>query len=98
MSDFTITENLEDDRHGRYEIVIDGIAQAYMRFSRLERILILHHTEVKPSLRGKGAAKQLLNYAVEDARSRSLKINALCPFSRKTLESSSEYNDVYSEA
>lgn len=97
MSKYAVTENLEDPKHGNYEVVVDGEAKAYMKFSRLEKVLILHHTEVKPALRGKGIAMKLLTYAVEDARNRGLKINALCPFSRKTLESDSKYSDVYDQ-
>lgn len=97
MSEYTVTENLEDSKHGNYEVVVDGEAKAYMKFSRLEKVLILHHTEVKTALRGKGIAMKLLTYAVEDARTRGLKINALCPFSRKTLESDPKYSDVYNQ-
>lgn len=92
---YTVTENLEDPKHGNYEVIVDGEAKAYMRFSRLDKVLILHHTEVKPALRGKGVAMMILEYAVKDARNRGLKINALCPFSRKTLESDSSYHDVF---
>lgn len=94
----TVTERLEDHQHGFYEVVVDGQALAYMKFSQLERVLILHHTEVKPALRGQGVAMKLLNHAVQDARARGVTINALCPFSRKVLESDSAYSDVFDQS
>ncbi|KAB2814501.1 GNAT family N-acetyltransferase [Phaeocystidibacter luteus] len=95
MDKFKISESLSEENRGQYEIVIDGSPKAYMKFTRLERVLILHHTEVLPFLRGKGAARQLLEHAVEDARSNNLTINAICPFSRKVLEQNEAYRDVY---
>ncbi|NVK26634.1 MAG: N-acetyltransferase [Flavobacteriia bacterium] len=95
MDRFKITESLSEADRGQFEIVMDGTVKAYMKFSRLERVLILHHTEVLPFLRGKGAARQLLAHAVEDARKNGLTITAICPYSRKVLEQSEEYRDVY---
>ncbi|KAB2817783.1 N-acetyltransferase [Phaeocystidibacter marisrubri] len=93
-----ITEHLTEDNRGEYQILSGNDVQAYMKFSRLEKIIILHHTEVKPFLRGKGAGKALLNYAVKDARTRNLKIVPLCPYSRKTMEGDPKYADILQDA
>lgn len=93
-----ITEHLTEENRGEYQILNGTDVQAYMKFSRLEKIIILHHTEVKPFLRGKGAGRALLDYAVNDARSRHLKIVPLCPYSRRTMEADSKYADILQNA
>lgn len=92
---FEVIEHLTEPNRGEYRIMQGDQVGAYMKFSRLERLIILHHTEVRPLLRGKGAARTLLNYAANDARKRQLRIMAVCPFSRKTMEGNPEYADVY---
>lgn len=95
MSEFNVVEKMDDDSRVYYQIVGSSGVIAYMKFSRLAKTLILHHTEVKPLLRGKGAAGELLKYSVKDAHRHGLKITALCPYSRKKLEGDPQYKDVY---
>ena len=56
--------------------------------------LIIDHTEVDPSLSGKGVGLQLLHTAVEFARTNSFKIIPLCPFAKSVFEKKKEYGDV----
>lgn len=99
MSEIThvITEFNTEENRGEFRIENAGHTQAHMKFSRLEKILIIHHTEVKPFLRGKGAGKSLLNHAIADARERKLRIVPLCPYSRKILENDPSYADVFEQ-
>lgn len=56
--------------------------------------IIIDHTEVNESLKGKGAGKELVGRAVEFAREKGLKIIPLCPFARNVFNKTPEYSDV----
>ncbi len=56
--------------------------------------IIIEHTEVDPSLEGKGVGKQLVATAVEYARTHNLKIIPLCTFTKKVIDRTKEFQDV----
>ncbi len=59
-----------------------------------EHLFIIDHTEVSDKLAGKGVGKQLVEAAVEFARTNQHKILPLCPFAKKVLEKDTKYADV----
>ncbi|CAM1356960.1 MULTISPECIES: GNAT family N-acetyltransferase [Tenacibaculum] len=56
--------------------------------------LIIDHTEVGDSLRGKGAGYKLVAASVEFARNKNIKILPLCPFAKSVFDKKLEYSDV----
>lgn len=56
--------------------------------------IIIDHTEVGESLKGKGAGKLMVEKAVEFARAKGLKIIPLCPFAKSVFDKVKEFNDV----
>ena len=56
--------------------------------------IIIDHTEVEPSFKGKGVGKQLLYKIVEMARERDIKILALCPFANAMFKKLTDIQDV----
>lgn len=56
--------------------------------------LIIDHTEVNESLKGKNVGKQLVGAAVSYARENKLKILPLCPFAKSVFDKVAEYEDV----
>ncbi len=59
-------------------------------------LIIIDHTEVGEELKGKGAGVQLVNAAVEYARTNNIKIIPLCPFVKSVFEKKTEIRDVLS--
>ena len=59
-----------------------------------ENKFIIDHTEVSPTLEGKGIGKQLVHKAVEFARERNVKIMPLCPFAKRVFDKVIDYQDV----
>lgn len=57
-------------------------------------IIILDHTYVNRSLRGKGMGKILVDRVVAYARENKLKIIPTCPFAKDIMEMSESYRDV----
>ena len=56
--------------------------------------IIVEHTEVSDELGGKGVGKQLVKTVVEYARNNGIKIIPLCPFTKKVLDNTPEWQDV----
>lgn len=56
--------------------------------------IIIDHTEVDNSLRGKGVGYQMVEAAVVFARDKHLKIMPLCPFAKAVFDKTKNYNDV----
>ena len=68
--------------------------QGKLVYSREQNKLIIEHTKVSDSLKGKGAGKQLVRAAVEFSRANSLKVVPLCSFAKATIERVPEFQDV----
>lgn len=56
--------------------------------------IIVDHTFVDPSLRGQGAAKQLLDRVVAYARAHDLKIIPMCSYAVTTMKRDQSMQDV----
>ena len=79
---------------GRYVLKLDG-AEAEMTYSRASpELIIIDHTGVPDSLRGKGAGQALALHAVEAARAGGWKIIPLCPFFKAQAQRHPEWRDV----
>ena len=85
----------EHGTKGAFYIEKDGewIAEMTYRREGLRKIVI-DHTEVDDALEGKGIGTKLIEAAVKYARKNNLLIKPVCPFAKKVLESSDEYEDV----
>lgn len=56
--------------------------------------IIIDHTDVDISLKGRGIGKQMVTKAVEFARVKDIKIVPLCPFTRSVFDKVKEFSDV----
>lgn len=90
--------NIQYEEHGKrgaFYIEQDGEWIAEMTYVRSgENEITIDHTEIDESLRGQGIGYDLIEEAVKFARAETLKIKATCPFAKKVLERSEEYDDV----
>ena len=87
-------ENLSSG--GRYVAKLDG-AEAEMTFSRASpQLIIIDHTGVPDSLRGKGVGQALALHAVQAARRGGWKIIPLCPFFKAQAQRNPDWRDVVS--
>jgi predicted GNAT family acetyltransferase len=66
-----------------------------LQYRRLPpRTLELVHTEVAPTLRGRGVGDRLAEAAMAYARAEKLSVLATCPFVRRWLEKHPEHQDL----
>jgi predicted GNAT family acetyltransferase len=87
----------ETETKGLFEVMEDGKRVGEMTYSKAGTgRIIIDHTQVDPSQNGKGLGRKLVDAGVAFARENSLKILPLCPFAKKVLTGSAEYQDVLS--
>jgi predicted GNAT family acetyltransferase len=77
----TVTDNRAARR---FEVVVDG-QTAFLAYERTPTSLVLVHTEVPPSLRGRHLADVLAKAAIDAGHAERLPIVALCPFVKAYL-------------
>lgn len=73
----------------------DGRRLAEMTFSRVnDQKWLIDHTEVDDALRGQGAGRKLLDFAVDWARKNGVKYLPVCPFAKAQFEKDERIRDV----
>ena len=91
--------------HSRYEARVrtgdarqelDGVGVA--AYARQPGTIVLLHTEVPPSLGGRGVGQALARYVLEDARRGGLAVVPHCPFIAAFIRRHWEYADLVPEA
>jgi hypothetical protein len=89
-----IEHSQEGDRGVFYIRSENGERIAELTYLAKKELLIIDHTEVDDSLRGKNIGNQLIEAAVEHARQNSLKIRPICPFAKAVIDKRPEMQDV----
>lgn len=85
----------DNGEKGKFYVLINTIQEAEMTYTwaGTDRIII-DHTEVNESLKGKNIGKQMVMKAVEFARKNNIKIIPLCPFAKSVFQKTPEIRDV----
>lgn len=87
---------LNNQGRGAFVMEEDGAQIAQMQVAIEGGNLIVYHTEVALSHRGKGISEKLLSAMVEYARQHTLKVIALCPYVLARFKKNPErYDDVW---
>lgn len=85
----------EHKRKGAFYIDEGGEWVAELTYTRTdEGTLVIDHTEVDEKLRGENIGHDLVGAAVDYARENGFKIKPDCPYARKVIESTPEFQDV----
>jgi len=87
-------EREEDERGGRY-VIRGGAGESEMTYSLAGgATMVVGHTYVPPSMRGKGLAEGLVRRGIDDARKEGRKIMPLCSYVRTEFKRHPEWSDV----
>ena len=90
-----VIKNKKIGNKGMFYVEADGAVKAEMVYSlHSSDKMIIEHTDVDDSLRGKNVGLQLVNAAVEYARENHLRIIPLCPFAKSVFDRKAEFRDV----
>jgi len=81
------------EKKGRF-YTSDGLSEIIYNWF-MENGIIIEHTEVHPSLEGRGVGKQLVESVINWARAEQIKVLPLCPFAKALFERKPEYHDVW---
>ena len=77
----------------RFELDGPG-ATAVLNYKLADGVMTLLHTETPPAARGRGLASQLVQGALDNARSRGLTVVPVCSFVSAYLAKHPEYRDL----
>jgi uncharacterized protein len=83
---------------GRYEATLDGELAGVLEYVFKHGRLALVHTGTMPGHEGRGVASGLVRFALDDARSRELRVIPICPYVKAYLERHPEDRDLVAGA
>lgn len=89
-----IIQHKEDGNEGMFYIEQNGEELAEMTYTVEKGKMVIRHTEVDESLRGKNIGFELVKQGVEYARQEKLKILPVCEYADKVLQTTKEFQDV----
>jgi predicted GNAT family acetyltransferase len=78
----------------RYEVRVDGEFAGFAQYRQREDEIVFTHLEIDPAFENRGIGGRLAKYALDEARSRSLRVVPKCPFMAAYIRSHPEYADV----
>jgi predicted GNAT family acetyltransferase len=88
-------QHKEGQQRGNFFIENDGKRVALLSYDKTDDgTIVIEHTEVDKSLRGKNIGYELVHRTVEFARSNGLKVSPVCPFAKAVFEKQPEFKDV----
>ncbi|WP_068402364.1 GNAT family N-acetyltransferase [Kribbia dieselivorans] len=74
----------------RFEVLLDDEVAGFIDYSIADGRITMIHTEVDPKFNGRGLGRELVTYALEDARRRHLGVVPVCPYVRRTIAKNPE--------
>ena len=90
-----LIQHKEQGKRGIYFIEEDDEVVAEIIYSNYgDDTIIIEHTEVDDSLRGKSIGYELVHKIVEHARMHGLKVSPVCPFAKAVFDKKPDFSDV----
>lgn len=89
-----VIQHREDKNEGLFYLEENKETLAEMVYKIEKGKMIIQHTEVDESLRGKNIGFQLVERGVDYAREAHLKIVPLCTFAKKVIEKNKQFEDI----
>jgi predicted GNAT family acetyltransferase len=81
--------------HSRYEVRVDGEPAGFAEYRRRRDLIAFTHTLIDPRFEGHGLATQLIQTALDRARTEGLAVLPFCPFVRAYIaDHTDEYLDL----
>ncbi|MFG1905711.1 GNAT family N-acetyltransferase [Kribbella sp. NPDC048928] len=85
-----------DDEY--YELLVDGEQAGLLIYHVIGSHLAITHTVIEPTYRGRGLSWVLVGRALDDIRTRSVKVSNYCTVVRRFVELNPEYGDLLGAA
>jgi predicted GNAT family acetyltransferase len=84
----------EQGDNGAFYIEENGEMLAEMTYRKQEGRMVINHTEVDGSLRGKNVGFELVERGVEYAREEKLRLVPVCEFAKSVIDKTERFQDV----
>ena len=98
MTNDTDPKIADHPEHNRYELSLGGRRAAHIDYRlRGQGAIDLIHTEVAPEHEGQGLGSKIARYALDDARSRGLKVIASCSYVAGYVRKHPEYGELLAQ-
>lgn len=78
----------------RYEITVDGAVAGFAEYRLRGDHITFVHTVVEDEYGGRGLGGTLVRAALDDVRTRGLRVVAVCPFVKSWIERHPDYADL----
>ena len=87
-----------DEQYQRYVLEVDGSEKGIASYQPDGDSLVFTHTEVDPSLEGKGLGSKLIRESLDDARQRGKRIVPVCEFVAAYVKKHNDWDDIVDQA
>lgn len=87
----------DDTESQRYVVRVDGRRAGLLQYRLRPELIELVHTEIYEEFEGRGLGSQLISFALQDARERSLAVLPICPFVNDYIQRHRQYVDLVPE-
>ncbi len=74
------SELLRSEARSRFELLLDGQVTAFIDYVDHGNVLELTHTVTKPDFRGRGFARELVNFALTHVTAEKKQVMPSCPY------------------
>jgi predicted GNAT family acetyltransferase len=81
-------------RSGTYVLVVDGVEGGELDYRTTDGTRAFTHTGVRPHLRDRGLAAQLVRRGLDDARADGVAVLPLCSYVARFVADHPEYRDL----
>ncbi len=88
------TEPTDNTTRRRFELHVDGELAALITYGKNSHQIALTHTETEPGFEGQGYAKQLVEFALAQAREAGSRCCRFCPYVRDYIAKHPEQLDL----
>ena len=84
----------KNEERGRYEAVADGEVVGIADYVDADGVVAIPHTEVRPSLRGRGIAAEMVRAVLDDIRAQGSRVDPQCSYVDDFLRREPFYADL----
>lgn len=82
------------DNGSRWEIEVDGAVVGFADHHRVGDVIVMPHTVIDPSMRGRGLAAILVRHALDDVRASGCTVDPQCWYVAQFIDENLEYADL----
>jgi len=94
VAELRVVDNPDEER---YEIRLGRRVVGFSTYRRIGDRIVFIHTETDPALKGRGVGTLLAAGALDDVRTRGLKVTPKCPFIAAYIRRHPAYQDLVVE-